>query len=77
MPAIIWTAQQNKLRTRIVHGFCPKFLIYHKKNYFRVATDEACSTFNAMMLEFGYLQKLEIYDPQTHRIHPSQQHPFY
>ena len=38
--------------------------------YFRVAIDEACSAFNAMMLDFSYWQKVEIYDPQTHQIHP-------
>ena len=48
-----------------------------REKYFRVAKDEACSAFNAMMLDFGYSQKLEIYDPQTHQVHPPQRHPFH
>ena len=39
--------------------------------------EEACEAFNKMMLDFGYTQKLEIYDPHTHQAHPPQQHPLY
>ena len=46
-------------------------------NYFRAARHKACSSLNASMLDFGYSQKLEIYDPHTHQIHPPQPHPFY
>ena len=29
------------------------------------------------MTEFGYTQKLEIYDPTKHQTHPPQQQPLY
>ena len=45
-----------------------------KDNYFGVAIDEACEAFIKIMLDFEYTQKLEIYDPNTHQIHPPQQH---
>ena len=41
-----------------------------KDNYFGVAIDEACEAFIKIMLDFEYTQKLEIYDPNTHQIHP-------
>ena len=30
-----------------------------------------------MLLDFGYTQKLELHDPQTHQANPSQSHPFH
>ena len=48
-----------------------------KDNYFRVAIDEARAAFNAVTLDFGYTQKLEVYDPKCHQANPPQQHPFY
>ena len=38
-------------------------------NYFRTATDEACDAFNKIMTEFGYTEKLAIYDPTKHQTH--------
>ena len=35
-----------------------------KDNYFRVAIDEACEAFNTVLIEFGYTQKIEVYDPK-------------
>ena len=46
-------------------------------NYFRLAIDDACDAFNKIMLDFGYRQKLEIYDPNVHQVHPPQQRPLY
>ena len=48
-----------------------------KDKYFHVAIDEACEAFNKMMLDFGYTQNIELYDPQTHQVHPPQSQPFY
>ena len=48
-----------------------------KDNYFRTAVDEACEAFNKIMTEFGYTQKLEIYDPTEHQTNHPQQHPFH
>ena len=44
-----------------------------KDNYFRTAIDEACEAFNKIMTEFGYTQKLELYDPTRHQTNPPQQ----
>ena len=46
-----------------------------KDHYFRVAIQEAITAFNNMLQDFGYTQKLEVYDPHTHQVHPPQQHP--
>ena len=48
-----------------------------KDNYFQVAIQEATDAFNQIMLDFGYHQKLEMYDPQTHQYHHAQKHPLY
>ena len=37
-----------------------------KDNYFRVARDEACEGFIKVLFEFGYTQKIEVYDPKRH-----------
>ena len=46
-----------------------------KDHYFRVALQEATDAFISMLQDFGYTQKLEIYDPLQHQAHPPQQHP--
>ena len=46
-----------------------------KDHYFRVALQEATDAFNNMLHDFGYTQKLEVYDPLRHQAHPPQQHP--
>ena len=38
---------------------------------------EACDAFNATMLELGYSQKLQPYNPTRHQAQPPQKHPFY
>ena len=48
-----------------------------KDNCFYVALDETCNAFNQMMHNFEYMQKLEIYDPNTHQVLPPQHHPLY
>ena len=48
-----------------------------KDNYFRVAIDEACDAFNKVLFEFGYTQKIEVYDPKCHQTYAPQQHPLY
>ena len=48
-----------------------------KDNYFRVAIDEAIDAFNAVLLDFGYTQQLQKYDPTTHQVHPQPKHPFW
>ena len=46
-----------------------------KGHYFRTALQEATDAFNNMLQDFGYTQKLEIYDPLQHQAHPPQHHP--
>ena len=46
-------------------------------HYFRTALQEATDAFNNMLQDFGYTQKLEIYDPLQHQTHPQQQHPLF
>ena len=48
-----------------------------KDNYFQVAIDEAIDAFNAVLLDFGYTQQLQKYDPTTHQVHPQPKHPFW
>ena len=48
-----------------------------KYHYLCVEIDEVCETFKKMLLDFGYTQKWELYDPQTHQVHPPQSHAFY
>ena len=44
-----------------------------KDQYFRTALQEATDAFNNMLKDFGYTQKLELYDPLQHQTHlPSQ-----
>ena len=48
-----------------------------KDQYFRAAIQEAITAFINMLQDFGYTQKLEVYDPLMHQVHPPQQHPFF
>ena len=48
-----------------------------KDQYFRAAIQEATAAFNHMLQDFGYMQKLEVYDPLMHQAHPPQQHPLF
>ena len=45
--------------------------------YFQVALDEAIDAFNAVLVDFGYTQKLQRYLVQTHQTYPKQKHPFW
>ena len=47
------------------------------KDYFRAAIQETITAFNNMLQDFGYTQKLELYDPHTHQLHPPQQNPLF
>ena len=44
-------------------------------HYFQIALEEAI--FNAILVDFGYTQKLQKYDANTHQTHPQQKHPFW
>ena len=57
--------------------FSSLILLSLRNIYFKTAINEACEAFNKVMTEFGYTQKLEIYDPKKHQTNPPQQHPFY
>ena len=46
-------------------------------NFFQVALNDAIDAFNATLLDFGYTQKLQRYDPETHQVHPPSKHPFW
>ena len=48
-----------------------------KDQNFRAALQEATTAFNKMLQDFGYTQKLEVYDPMMHQAHPPQQHPLF
>ena len=48
-----------------------------KDQYFHAAVQEATTAFNKMLQDFGYTQKLELYDPTQHQAHPPPQHPLY
>ena len=48
-----------------------------KDQYFRTALQEATDAFNNMLKDFGYTQKLELYDPLQHQAHPPSQHPLF
>ena len=48
-----------------------------KDQYFRTALQEATDAFNNMLKDFGYTQKLGLYDPLQHQAHPPQQNPFF
>ena len=48
-----------------------------KDQYFRTALQEATDAFNIVPKDFGYTQKLELYDPLQHQAHPTQQHPLF
>ena len=48
-----------------------------KDQYFRTALQEATDAFSNMLKDFGYTQKLELYDPLQHQTHPPSQHPLF
>ena len=48
-----------------------------RDQYFHAASQEATNAIKNMLKDFGYTQKLEIYDPHQHQAHPPQQHPLY
>ena len=48
-----------------------------KDQYFRTALQEATDAFNNMLKDFGYTQKLKLYDPLQHQAHPPSQHPLF
>ena len=48
-----------------------------KDQYFRIALQEATDAFINMLKDFGYTQKLELYDPLQHQAHPPSQNPLF
>ena len=48
-----------------------------KDNYFQVALDDAIDAFNAVLLDFGYTQQLQRYNPETDQVHPPSKHPIW
>ena len=48
-----------------------------KDQYFRAAIHETTAAFNTILQDFGYTQKLEVYDPLMHQAHPPPQHPLF
>ena len=48
-----------------------------KDQYFRTALQEATDVFNNMLKDFGYTQKLELYDPLQHQTHPPSQNSLF
>ena len=48
-----------------------------KDTYFQVALDDAIDAFTATLLDFGYTQQLQRYNPETLQIHPPPKHPFW
>ena len=57
--------------------FVPNSAVTTKDNYFQAALDDAIDAFNATLLDFGYTQQLQRYDPATHQVHPPSKHPFW
>ena len=48
-----------------------------KDNYFQTVLDHAIDEFNATLLDIGYAQQLQRYDPETHQVHHPSKHPFW
>ena len=48
-----------------------------KDQYFCTAFQEATDAFNNMLKDFGYTQKLELYDPIQHQTHPPSQNSLF
>ena len=61
--------------SNVVFGLKSSFTT--KDHYFHTPLQEATAAFNNMLKDFGYTQKLEIYDPLRHQAHPPQQHPLF
>ena len=48
-----------------------------KEQYIRTALQEATDAFNNMLKDFGYTQKLELYDPLQQQTHPPSQNSLF
>ena len=48
-----------------------------KDQYFHTALQKATDAFNKMLQDFGYNQKLELYDPIQHQTHPPSQNSLF
>ena len=48
-----------------------------KDDYFQAALDDAIDAIDATLLDLGYTQQLQRYDPETHQVHPPSKHPFW
>ena len=48
-----------------------------KDNYFQVTLDDTIDAFDAVLLDFGYKQQLQRYNPETHQMHPPSKHHFW
>ena len=48
-----------------------------KDQYFHAAIQEAMTSFNNTLQDFGYTQTLEYYDPYVHQAHPPPQHSLF
>ena len=48
-----------------------------KDQYFQAALQEATDAFNNMLKDFGYTQKLELYDTIQHQTHPPSQNSLF
>ena len=48
-----------------------------KDNYFQVTLDDAIDAFDTVLLDFGYTQQLQRYNPEIHQVHPPSKHPFW
>ena len=57
--------------------FVPNSSFTTNYQYFRAAIQEETAAFNTMLQDFGYTQKLEVYDPFKHQAHPPPQHPLF
>ena len=65
------------INTRAFTLKAQKLRFAKRRQYFRTALQEATDAFNTMLKDFGYTQKLELYDPLQHQAHPTQQHPLF
>ena len=69
-------------KTNSFHNFhnCPvhnQFEVNLLSWILSVSFYDAIDTFNATLLDFGYTQQLQRYDPETHHVHPPSKHPFW
>ena len=61
----------------LIFSFTSGSIQLTKDQYFRTALQEATDAFNNMLKDFGYTQKLELYDPLQHQTHPPSQNPLF